>query len=135
MFILDALNTWKKATTKYSPYTAAFGQKPNNLRNTDFGDSDCIMEESVETLLAEIDTVQKKLPPDHHKNNSSDITPMATMNTDLNQRLHHKNHVSLQNQYQPHLFRSRNQYLSHVQNHHRLTTYGTHQLTSRPPVE
>ena len=32
------------------------------------------MEESVESLLPEIDTVQSKVLPDYNKNNPSDIT-------------------------------------------------------------
>ena len=74
MFILEAINTRKSATTKYSPYTAVFGQKPNNSNNIDFGNSNCPMEESVESLLPEISTVQSKVPSDHNENNSSDIT-------------------------------------------------------------
>ena len=74
MFILDALNTRKSATTKHSPYTAVFSQKPNNFNNIDFGDSNCPMEESVESLLPEIDTVQRKVPSDNNENNPSDIT-------------------------------------------------------------
>ena len=75
MFILDALNTRKSATTKHSPCTAVFGQKLNNLNNIDFGNSSCPMEESVESLFPAIDAVQSKVPPDINKNNFSDITP------------------------------------------------------------
>ena len=75
MFILDTLNTRKVATTKHSPYTVVFGEKPNNLNNINFGDSYCPMEVSVESLLHEIETVQSKVPPDHNKNNPSVITP------------------------------------------------------------
>ena len=52
-----------------------FGQKPNNLNNIDFGDLNCPLEESVESLLPEIDTAQSKVPPNYNKNNPSDITP------------------------------------------------------------
>ena len=75
MFISDGLNTKKSATSKHSPNTKVFGQKPNNLSNIDFGDLNCPLEESVESLLPEIDTAQSKVPPDHNENNSSDITP------------------------------------------------------------
>ena len=75
MFILDALNPRKNTTTKHSPNTAVFCQKPNNLNNIDFGDSNCPIEESVASLLPEIDTVQSKVSPDHNENNPSDITP------------------------------------------------------------
>ena len=62
-------------TSKHAPYTTVFGQKLNNLNNIDFGDSNCPMEESVESFLLEIDTVESNVPPDHNKNNPSDITP------------------------------------------------------------
>ena len=62
MFTLDALNTRKSATTKHAPCIAVFGQKLNNLNNIDFRDLNCAMEESVESLLPEIDTVQSKVP-------------------------------------------------------------------------
>ena len=75
MFILYALNPRKNATTKHSPNTAVFGQKPNNLNNNDFGDSNCPMEESVASFLPEIDTVQSKVSHGHNENNPSDITP------------------------------------------------------------
>ena len=39
------------------------------------GESNCPMEESVESLLPEIDIVQSKVPSDHNENNPSDITP------------------------------------------------------------
>ena len=74
MFILDALNTRKSSTTKYSPYAAVFGQKPNNLNNIDIGDSNCPMEESVKRLLLVADTVQSIVPSDHNENNPSYIT-------------------------------------------------------------
>ena len=74
MFTLDALNTRKSATTKHAPCIAVFGQKLNNLNNIDFRDLNCAMEESVESLLPEIDTVQSKVPSDNNENNPSDIT-------------------------------------------------------------
>ena len=40
----------------------------------DFGDSNCPMEQLVESLLPETDNVQSKVPSDHNENNPSDIT-------------------------------------------------------------
>ena len=77
MFILDALNTRKSATREYSPYTSVFGQKHNNLNNTDFGNANCPMEESVESVLPEIDTMQSKVTSDRNENNPSDIAPSS----------------------------------------------------------
>ena len=64
------------------------------------------MEESVEGLLPEIDTVKSKVRPDYNKNKLSDITPnsLNDNNTNVNQNLHHKNYVRVQSQYQPHFF-------------------------------
>ena len=61
------------------------------------------MEESVEGLLPEIDTVKSKVRPDYNKNKLSDITPnsLKTMNTNVNQNLHHKNYVRVQTSTNP----------------------------------
>ena len=52
-YFLDALNTRKSYTTRNTPYAIVFGQIPNSLSNLDF-ESDCIMEEAVESFLPQV---------------------------------------------------------------------------------
>ena len=101
------------------------------------GDSNCPMEESVESLLPEIDIVQSKVPFDHNENNPSDITPNSRNDNEHESKLQptpRKFCKSTKPVQSPLCYIEKPIPKLH-QNLHRLMTYQVFQLTSRVPVQ
>ena len=82
--ILDALNTRKSATTKQTPYTAIFGQNPNNLRNIDFNGSSNPLEESVENILPQLQNLNKEASEAHSSSTQEEQACVEVMESNAN---------------------------------------------------